>query len=324
MSAILFYLVRFIWYLMSLLPFRVLYFISDVLYYPVYYIIGYRRKVVRKNLTNSFPEKNLDDVIAIEKKFYHALCDYFVETIKFYGMSKERVQRRMQFTGLEEVNAAIERGQSVVVYMAHTFNWEFATSMPLWLNHDNLAIGQIYHPLENKLFDDFFKKLRNQYGAENIPMASTLRRIVQIGKEGKQFIIGFIADQVPTWEAINHWVTFFHQETPVFTGTEKIAHRTRSAVFFLRYKRLRRGKYIGHFEPMVDDASQLQELELTNLYYKLLEDSITESPELWLWTHNRWKRTRQGKIERERKRIEGRRLLAEKERLAQENNNGNV
>lgn len=318
MSAVFFYLVLFYWYLMSLLPFRILYCISDFLYYPIYYIARYRRKIVRKNLTKSFPEKSMDEIISIEKRFYHALCDYFVETMKFYGMSKERVRRRLQFTGLDEVNAAIERNQSVVVYMAHTFNWEYATSMPLWLNHENLAIGQIYHPLENKRFDNLFKKLRNQYGSENIAMAATLRRIVEIGKQGQKFLIGFIADQVPTWEAINHWLTFFNQETPVFTGTEKIARRTRSAVFFLRFKRIRRGKYIAHFEPMADDASTLPELELTNQYYKILEESIKESPELWLWTHNRWKRTREGQIAREKKRIEDRRILAEREKARKE------
>lgn len=313
MSTILFYLFLGFWYLMSLLPLRVLYLFSDIIFYPIYYLLRYRRKVVRKNLVNSFPEKSLDEIATIEKKFYHALCDYFVETIKLYGMSEKKVRECIEFTGLDEVHEAFRRGQSTVIYMAHTFNWEYATSMPLWLHHDDLVIGQIYHPLENKRFDDFFKKLRNQYGSENIAMASTLRRIVEVGKQGRQFIIGFIADQVPTWEAINHWLTFFNQETPVFTGTEKIAQRTKSAVFFLRFSRVKRGKYVGEFVPMVDDASKSEGHEITDMYYKLLEESIKECPELWLWTHNRWKRTRQGQIEREKRRVEGRRILAEKE-----------
>lgn len=321
MSAIIFHIVTSFWILMSRLPLRVLYLFSDIIYIPIYYIVRYRRKVVRRNLVKSFPEKNLKEIKTIERKFYHALCDYFVETMKLYKMSEQKVRKRIEFTGLEEVYRAIERGQSVVVYMAHTFNWEYATAIPLSIQHENTIIGQIYHPLENKLFDEFFCKLRGQFGSENISMAATLRRIVEIGKQGKQFIIGFIADQVPTWEAINHWVTFFNQETPVFTGTEKIARRTRSAVFFLRFRRVRRGKYIACFEPMCDDASTLPELELTNKYYRILEESIRTSPELWLWTHNRWKRTRQGQIERERRRVEGRRMLAEKEQQKKQNDN---
>lgn len=325
MSAIVFYIVRAFWYLMSLLPLKVLYCLSDLIFYPIYYLVRYRRKVVRKNLQNSFPEKSLDGIVALEKKFYHSLCDYFVETMKLYGMSEEKARKRMRFTGLDEVNEAIERGQSVVVYMAHSINWEYVTSIPLWFNHKNLALGQIYHPLENPYFDDFFGKLRGQFGSENISMAATLRRIIEIGKNGQQFIIGFIADQVPTWEAINHWLTFFNQETPVFTGTEKIARRTRSAVFYLRMERSKRGRYVAHFEKMCDDASQLPELELTNMYYKVLEESIKAAPELWLWTHKRWKRTRQGQIERERRREEGRRMLAERERLRKEKEeNSNV
>lgn len=313
MSAVFFYIVLAFWYVMSLLPMRLLYFLSDLIFYPVYYLVRYRRKVVRKNLQNSFPEKSIDEIKKVERGFYHALCDYFVETMKLRGMSKEKVLKHVTFTGCDKVLEAVGRGQSVVAYMAHTFNWEFATSIPLVLKHENIVIGQIYHPLENARFDEFFKKLRGQYGSENIAMNSTLRRILDICKNGKQFIIGFIADQVPTWEAINHWLTFFHQETPVFTGTEKIARRTGSAVFFLRFERVKRGRYVAHFVPMSDNAAETPESALTDMYYELLEESIRKCPEQWLWTHNRWKRTRQGQIEREKRRVEGRRLLAERE-----------
>ena len=310
MAAVGFYIVKGIWFLMSLLPLKVLYFISDLLFYPIYYLVRYRRKVVRKNMTNSFPDKSASEIKKMEKEFYHSLCDYFVETMKLYGMSQEEVRRRIEFTGLEKVNEYLGDGKSVVVYMAHSFNWEYVTSIPLWFNHKNTVIGQIYHPLENVQFDDFFKKLRNQYGSENIAMKSTLRRIVDIAKQKQQFIIGFIADQVPTWNEIHHWVDFLNQDTPVFTGTEKIAKRTNSTVFYLHVRRVKRGKYNAHFEFMADNAASLPDNELTNMYYKLLEDGIKEQPSMWLWTHNRWKRTRQGWIERQEK-------LAERKRLAE-------
>lgn len=310
MAVVGFYIVRGIWFLMSLLPLKVLYFISDLLFYPVYYLVRYRRKVVRKNLTRSFPEKGIAEIIKIEKEFYHSLCDYFVETMKLYGMSEEEVRRRIEFTGLEKVNEYLADGRSVVVYMAHSFNWEYVTSIPLWFKHDNLVVGQIYHPLENKEFDDLFKKMRNQFGSENIAMRSTLRRIVDITKKKQQFIIGFIADQVPTWNEIHHWVDFMNQDTPVFTGTEKIARRTNSVVFYLHVRRVKRGKYNAHFEFMADNVAELPDNELTNIYYRFLENGIKEQPSMWLWTHNRWKRTRQGWIERQEK-------LAERKRLAE-------
>lgn len=312
MKALLFYAVRFVWLLLSILPFWALYILSDFLYFLVYYVVGYRRKVVRKNLVNAFPKMTMKEIAAIEKKNYRALCDYFIETIKLDGMSEKELRKHIDFTGTEKVQAAINGGQSVVAYMAHTFNWEYATSMPLFVSHENLIVGQIYHPLRNKHFDELLKKIRGQYGSENIAMKATLRRIVDITKQQKQFLIGFIADQIPKWEAMHHWVTFMNQDTAVFTGTEKIARRTGSAVFFLSLKRVNRGKYVGHFAPMADNAAALPELELTNMYYKMLEDSIKEAPELWLWTHNRWKRTRQGQEQREKRRVEERRMLADK------------
>lgn len=312
MSALLFNIVRFFWFLLSLLPFRVLFFFSDCMYFLVYYVVRYRRKIVRKNLVNSFPEKSLKEIIAIEKNNYSALCDYFVEVIKLDGMGEKEVRRHIEFLGLDKVNEAVKRGQSVVVYSAHMFNWEFVVSLPLFMQHDNLVLGVIYHPLRNKNFDKLFKNIREQYGAESIAMKATLRRIVDITKEGKQFLIGFVADQIPKWEAMHHWLTFFHQDTAVFTGTEKIARRTQSAVFFLDIKRVKRGKYVTTFIPMAENAALTAEMELTNMYYKILEESIREVPELWLWTHNRWKRSRQGQVEREKKRMEHRRMLAEK------------
>lgn len=299
MSTIVFYIVTSFWYLVSRLPFRVLYFFSDLMYYLVFYVVRYRRKVVHKNLVSSFPEKSESEIKEIEHKFYHRLCDYFVETMKLYGMSEEKVRKRLQFTGLDKVHEVLERGQSIVLYFSHTFNWEYAVSLPLHIKHDNLAIAYIYHPLRNRRFDEFFKKIRCQYKAENVAMKVTLRHVVQYQKQNKQFLLGTMADQSPKWEAIHHWLNFFNQDTPVFTGSEKIAAKTGCAVFFLRMERVRRSKYTAEFVHMTDNAAELPEMELTNQYFRLLEDCIKEHPESWLWTHDRWKRTREGLKQRE-------------------------
>lgn len=309
MKAILYYISLALLYILNKLPFCVLYLLSDILYYMVYYLVRYRRRIVRDNLVKSFPEKELKEIVRIEKEFYSAFCDWFVETIKYYGMSEEEARRRMVITGLDDAGRVLGEGRSCVCYMGHIFNWEYVTSLPLYFNDKDLVIGDIYHPLENGRFDRLMKRMRDQFGAESITMANTLRRIVHIIKENKKFLIGFIADQVPTWESINHWVNFLHRDTPVFTGTEKIARRTGAALFFVRMKRVKRGYYTAHFELFAEDASKMAEFEPTNRYYELLEKEIKENPELWLWTHNRWKRTRAGYEEHERLREERRKQL---------------
>ena len=309
MKKVLYYIAVSVLFVLNKLPFCVLYVISDIFYLLVYYVVRYRRAVVRDNLVKSFPEKNLKEIVAIEKSFYSSLCDWFVEIIKYYGMSEKEIRRRMVITGLEDAHRLIAEGRSCVCYMGHFFNWEYVTSMPLYFDEKNLVVGDIYHPLENRRFDKLMKKMRDQFGAESITMANTLRRIMQIVKEDKRYLIGFVADQVPTWESIKHWVDFLHRDTPVFTGTEKIARRTGAALFFVRMKRVKRGYYTAHFELFAEDASKMEEFEPTNRYYELLEKEIRENPELWLWTHNRWKRTREGFEERERLRAQERERL---------------
>ena len=287
-------------YLLNKLPLRVLYLFSDFVYLLVYYVVKYRRKVVRKNMKNSFPEKSEKELLVIEKEFYHRLCDYFVETIKFYGMSVEEIKRRMEFTGLDEVHRMLGEGRSCVCYMLHTFNWEFVTSFPLHINDENAVSGAIYHKLRNPRFDKIFKDMRAQYGADNVTMKNTLRHIVGIVKEGKKFVYGFIADQLPKIEAMNHWVTFLNQDTAVFTGAEKMARRFKASVFYLRVRRVKRGRYIAHFELMYEDPTLVPENEITNEYFRLAEKDIREEPASWLWTHKRWKRTRANKAEFEK------------------------
>ena len=312
MNKIVYYILVSVLFVLNKLPFCVLYLLSDIFYFLVYYIVRYRRKVVRDNLVKSFPEKELKEIVKIEKRFYSSLCDWFVEVIKYYGMDEKEIRKRMVVTGLEETRRVLAEGRSCVCYMGHLFNWEYVTSLALYFNDKDLVVGDIYHPLENRMFDRLIKKMRDQYGAESITMANTLRRIVQISKEKKKFLIGFIADQVPTWESIHHWVDFLHRDTPVFTGTEKIARRTGAALFFVKMKRVKRGYYTAHFELFAEDASKMAEFEPTNRYYELLEKEIKENPELWLWTHNRWKRTREGYEQRMKRRAQERERLQNK------------
>ena len=286
----LFYIVLFVWYLLSLLPLRVLYVLSDIFFVLAYYVLRYRRRLVRKNLMDSFPEKKESDIIKIEKGFYLFLCDYIVESMKLLTMSKKNLQRRMVFKGTEKVNEIIADGQSCAIYLGHYCNWEWITSLPLYVTKD-AQCGQIYHPLENKDFDRLFLRLRERMGAVCIPMAETLRRIVEFKKKGKQVVVGYISDQVPYWNNIHYWTNFLHHDTPVLTGTERIAKSANHAVFYMDVKCVRRGYYECEFKLITREPKKYKDFELTEIYFRELEKTIQRDPKYWLWSHNRWKRT---------------------------------
>ena len=224
-----YYIIGGIWWLLSLLPLKILYLFSDMLYVLVHHVIGYRKKIVRKNLTNSFPEKSLDEIKQIEKGFYHFFCDYIVETIKQFSISKEEMKKRMVISGVEEMKDRMEKENKTFcfIYLGHFCNWEWIASLPYWVPNDILC-AQIYHPLYNKAFDKLFLRIRNKFGGECIPMKETLRRIIELRRAKQKTIIGFISDQAPKWNSIHHFVDFLNQETPVFIGTEKIAKQCAS------------------------------------------------------------------------------------------------
>lgn len=289
---ILYYIVLAVWYVLSLLPLRVHYVISDLLFWLLYAVIGYRRKVVYSNISASFPEKSEEELRKIERGFYHFFCDYMVESVKLMTITPENLKKRMVFKGTEIVDEIVESGQSCALYLGHLCNWEWVSSLPLWLS-PKVHCGQIYHPLENKDFDRLFLRSRQRMGAECIAMADTLRKILEYRKAGQPIIVGYISDQVPFWTSIHHWVNFLNHDTPVLTGTERIVRRVNHAVLFLDIHRVRRGYYEAEIKLITREPQKMGEYEITDTYFKMLEQSIRKAPEFWLWSHNRWKRTRE-------------------------------
>ena len=279
------------WYLVALLPFPVLYLLSDGLYFVMAKVIKYRHKVIWKNLKNSFPEKTDDELRQIEQGFHRWFCDYIVETLKLMTMSKKQLMKRMTFTGTEELNRVLSEGKSAAVYLGHLGNWEWITSLPYWV--DNALCCQLYHPLENEYFDRLFKFVRERQGAYCIPMQESLRKIIQFTHEGKPLVVGYISDQVPLWWNIHHWVDFLHHDTPVLTGAERIVKHTGQAFFYGHVTRVKRGHYNCEMRLISRNTKEMADFEITDLYYKELEKSIRNQPELYLWSHNRWKRTRE-------------------------------
>ena len=279
------------WFVMSLLPLKVLYIFSDLLCLLIADVIRYRHQVIWKNLKSSFPEKSDEELKKIERGFYHYFCDYLVETIKLMTMSKEELCKRMTFTGLEEFNQAISEGQSMAVYLGHLGNWEWITAMPYWA--PGALCCQLYHPLENEYFDKLFKYVRERQGALCIPMQESLRKIIQFEREGKPLVVGYIADQVPMWWNMHHWLNFLNHDTPVLTGAERIVKHTKQAFVYGDVTRVCRGHYNCEMKVIHRDTKVIRDFEITDIYFQELEKTIRRQPELYLWSHNRWKRTRE-------------------------------
>ena len=290
---LIYYSVFFLWYLLSLLPLRVLYVVSDLLFFPLYYIIRYRRRIVRRNLETSFPDKSPDEIGRIERDFYHFFGDYVMETLKLFSMSKRQMRRRMTFGGLDALRAELQGAgkKTCFVYLGHYCNWEYVASLANWV--PDFHCGQIYHPLYNRAFDQLFLRLRSQFGGECIPMKETLRRLLAMSREERVTMVGFIADQAPKWEAMEHWTTFLHHDTSFFMGLERIARKVDAAVYYLDIRRTRRGYYHAELKRMTLHPREGAEGELTDCYARLLERQIQEAPAYWLWSHNRWKRTKE-------------------------------
>ena len=280
------------WYTMSLLPMSALYVFSDCLYLLVGKVVKYRHKVIWKNLKDSFPEKDEAELQRIERGFYHYFCDYLVETIKLLHMSKHELRQRMVFTGIEEINELLEKGVSCAIYLGHYGNWELITSLPLWVS-EKAQCCQVYHPLKNERFDKLFKSVREKHHALCIPMAETLRQVVSYRQKKQPIVIGYIADQAPFWNNIHHWVDFLNHDTPVLTGSERIIKKTGQAVFYGDVSRVRRGYYQCDFKLITTEPAKYNDWEITDKYFQLLEETIRRQPELYLWSHKRWKRTRE-------------------------------
>ena len=290
MKNLTYYLSFALWFIISLLPLWVFYRLSDGLYYLVYHVVRYRRRVVYANLRSSFPEKSEAEIERIAKEFYSFFCDYIVETLKLFSMGEKNMRKRMKFEGLDQVKEDFANGRSVSVYLGHYCNWEWISSLGLHLDEQ---CGQIYHPLENATVDRLFLYMRGRFKAQSIKMDDTFLTILKWKKEGRKNIVGYIADQVPGYNNIHYWADFLHHDTPVFTGAERISKIMDTAVYYIDVERPRRGYYVARFIKIADSLNEHPVFFATEQYFRLLEKNIQRAPQYWLWSHKRWKRTRE-------------------------------
>jgi len=285
-----YYIIYLFAYLHAILPLRVLYFFSDILYVFIYYIAGYRRKITEKNLRQAFPYKTGAELKKTERSFYRHFCDYVFETIKMLHISDDEMKRRFRFINSAVINGALQKGQSCILMLGHYGNWEWVTSITLWVpENPNLEISQIYRPLKNKAFDQFMLDLRKRFRSVGIPKNDTLRHIIKLRQAGKQFLIGFMSDQKPSRNNMHYWTTFLNMETSVLTGAERIAKKTDALVAYLDIKKMKRGFYEAEIKTITENAKKAEEFEITEKYARMMENTVLYDPSYWLWTHNRWK-----------------------------------
>lgn len=286
--------VYFIFYLISLLPYRALYVLSDFFYLIIYYVARYRRTVVRRNITTSFPEKTAREHLDIERRFYHWLCDYFVETIKLITVSRQELLRHIEFRNAGQIEQYFDKGQSCAAILGHYCNWELLSATGLAFDRHNEAVcGLIYHPLRSQVFDRLFIKIRQSMGGLCIPKRDILRYLVSFRSQGLMNLFGYIADQTPKYSNIHLWLPFLNHDTPVFTGAERLMRKMNNAVFYVDMERPRRGKYICTFRLMTDNPAAEPEYAITRRFFEMLEETIRRDPPCYLWSHNRWKRKRE-------------------------------
>lgn len=289
MSAIIYYLALPFIYLISILPFRVLYFISTGLYGLLYYVLGYRKGVVMENLRKSFPEKSEEEIKGIAKRYYKYLCDLFLETFKTLTVSKETMLKHCYFN--PQAKAVFDKlateNKSIVLVMGHLGNWEWAGNTFSLVNKHQLYV--IYHPISNKYFDWLMYKMRTRFGTKLIAMKDTFREMLENREELNA--TAFIADQTPAPQNA-YWTTFLNQDTPVFKGTEMISRKVNYTVVYATVKRVKRGYYEMFAEVLCDNPKGTSDGEISELHTRKLEKDIREQPEVWLWSHRRWKHKR--------------------------------
>ncbi|UJH91271.1 lysophospholipid acyltransferase family protein [Antarcticibacterium sp. 1MA-6-2] len=287
MQLLVFRIVYPLLWLISKLPFPVFYKVSDAVFFLVYHIIGYRKKVVTENLQLVFPEKPSEEINRIRKKFYHHMCDMFLEMIKSISISNEELKRRFVFTNIEEIHRLRKMNKSIILMCGHYASYEWMNALQLYgINYRGFGI---YKKVKNPYFDKLAKDIRGRYDGVLIPTVEATKTITANEKNGIRGVYGMVADQSPKIERAKYWMDFLSIKVPVYTGSEKLAKDLDMAVVYLQVKKLKRGFYEASFVTISDNPKEEPEFKITKTFFEHLEKQIKSSPQFYLWTHKRWK-----------------------------------
>ncbi len=273
-------------YCFSLLPMWLLYAFSAVIYFLLNYLIGYRRKIIKENLKNSFPEKSETEIKKIQKLFYKNFADYLVETLKSFSISQKELDQRHTYSGLEVFEECKNEGKDIILMAGHIFNWEWFIGLVKYLRtKETLAV---YHKIRNPFWNERINNIRSKFGTTALDMKETGRFMMKAENKGEKTYL-FVADQSPKKSMVKHSIQFLNQETPVFAGFDKIAVRKGMAVVFCKTIKTKQGFYHTEFERILPNNQEFVEMEIVNKFFEKLENLIKEHPDNWLWSHKRWK-----------------------------------
>lgn len=286
MQRLLYILVYPIIWLLSILPMRVLYVKSTALYVLVYYIIGYRKKVVLNNLALVFPEKTQKERDEIAKKFFKHLSDLIVETIKAFTISEKEIRKRFVVTNIEILEPYYQNNKSILLMAGHYGNWEWSGILNKLMRHQAHAV---YKPLDSKQFDALVKKTREHFGGIIVSNKKIVGVLFRKWKKGIKTLTYILSDQTPKAGGFKHRDRFMGIDVPMFTGTEELAKKLDFSVLYLKVEKVKRGYYTATFVPLVDNPKEYPDFEITRMFFDALESQIREKPEYYLWSHKRWK-----------------------------------
>ena len=287
MKAVTYYLALPFLYGISILPFWLLYRVSDFFFVVLYHLLGYRRKVVRSNLRNSFPEKSEQELSRIERRFYRYLCDLTLETLKSLTISPNTLKKRLKFVDTTVFERYYHEERSIIIAMGHWGNWELGGARFAVEPLHQLFV--IYRPLHNPYFEKLIRHMRMRLGNGLYPMKEVLRGMITNRRQVTA--TAFIADQTPSRHGA-HWMEFLNQDTPVFMGTGKIANKMNYPVVYAGVRKVGRGRYQIELEDLIPEPKNLTAEEIVETFTRRLEKDIRELPETWLWSHRRWKHKR--------------------------------
>ncbi|MEL1240722.1 lysophospholipid acyltransferase family protein [Flavobacterium flavipallidum] len=272
--------------LISILPFRIFYWISDLIFLVVYYIIGYRKETVKNNLKIALPHLTDAERLVIEKKFYHHFCDLFMEMVKTMTISPEEIQQRFKITNPELLKEFEEKNRSIMVLASHYASWEWLIAINLKSSYQGVAV---YKRIANRYFDNLIKKIRSEFKTELVSTEKTIPLMANNQRKGILSLYGLISDQSPKTKQIAHWESFMGIETPVHIGPELLSKKYNLNVVFAKVTKVKRGYYEATLIPITDEPKSLPNYEIIHRYIKEVEKQIYEVPEYYFWTHKRWK-----------------------------------
>lgn len=276
-------------WIISILPFRVFYWLSDLVYFIVYYIVGYRKKIVRYNLSIALPALSTEKRLQIEKKFYRHMCDMFLEMIKTMSISSEEMNERFVITNIELLKEYENKGRSIILLASHYASWEWLLSIN---ESTTFKCYGVYKKVNNKYFDAKVRAIRSKFKSELVTTDKTIALINENESNGIMSLYGLASDQSPQVHKTFHWQKFMGIEVPVHTGAEMLAKRYDLEVVFAKVKKVKRGYYEATFVPISDSPKSIPNYEITDTYLQVVEQQILEAPEFYFWTHKRWKHRR--------------------------------